>query len=363
MHARRTLVIDLIASFGTVLLVGCQGGDEAVCSADERVEAGACVPCPPGQTREAGDDPSGADTNCDVYGGRVFISSAPSLNEVRIRDARTLAIVGKLSGEHTGLDIPTGVAVSTVRREIFVKNGGDDSITVYPLDASGNVAPLRRVAGPMTGLRSIGGWQSSFFAGLFVDDLNEEFGVAEPFGDPDVVGDSAIAVFPLTAAGDVAPLRRVSWGVTDLTGAVVDVDLDTTNDEIVLTGTATGASTFAFDRTANGAALPLWILGDFGEGGHGIAVDTIRDELWLAGWRTSVYKRGASPGDLAPRERQGRGSQAVSVDNSSGEAVVLRFDYQLGQGVLELLDVETLSVRTSTTLDALERDIVVVPWH
>ncbi|MGM0556729.1 MAG: hypothetical protein ACQEVA_10165 [Myxococcota bacterium] len=36
------------------------------CAADERVEAGECEACAPGTTNEAGDDPTGADTDCDA---------------------------------------------------------------------------------------------------------------------------------------------------------------------------------------------------------------------------------------------------------------------------------------------------------
>jgi hypothetical protein len=40
-------------------------GDAAGCGADERVLDHACVDCPPGESNEAGDDPSGPDTSCE----------------------------------------------------------------------------------------------------------------------------------------------------------------------------------------------------------------------------------------------------------------------------------------------------------
>jgi hypothetical protein len=45
-----------------------------------------------------------------------------------------------------------GVAVDPVNDEIVVANEDNDSITVYPRTASGNVSPLRTIQGPATGL-------------------------------------------------------------------------------------------------------------------------------------------------------------------------------------------------------------------
>ena len=55
--------------------------------------------------------------------------------------------------------------------ELFVANSGNNSITVYPRTASGNTAPIRRLAGAATGLNDP--------FGLVVDTVNNELVVAD----------------------------------------------------------------------------------------------------------------------------------------------------------------------------------------
>lgn len=56
-----------------------------------------------------------------------------------------------IQGASTYLLGPSGVAIDTVRNELFVANS-DKSITVYDRTATGNVSPLRRIWGGTTGL-------------------------------------------------------------------------------------------------------------------------------------------------------------------------------------------------------------------
>src|SRR5689334_13312290 len=60
----------VVAALGVVVgfIAGCaDGGSEPEpCRAGEHVQSGACVACPPGATRAAGDDPEGADTSCEA---------------------------------------------------------------------------------------------------------------------------------------------------------------------------------------------------------------------------------------------------------------------------------------------------------
>jgi 6-phosphogluconolactonase (cycloisomerase 2 family) len=48
-----------------------------------------------------------------------------------------------IKGNKTALSNPTGVFVDTKNKEVWAANFGNSSATVYPLNANGNVAPLR----------------------------------------------------------------------------------------------------------------------------------------------------------------------------------------------------------------------------
>ena len=53
--------------------------------------------------------------------------------------------VRALKGDRTALNYPTGVFCDNKHKELWVSNLGNSSATVYPLTANGNVAPLRTV--------------------------------------------------------------------------------------------------------------------------------------------------------------------------------------------------------------------------
>ena len=48
-----------------------------------------------------------------------------------------------IKGPKTDLSYPTGVFVDAKNKEVWVSNLGNSSATVYPLTANGDVAPLR----------------------------------------------------------------------------------------------------------------------------------------------------------------------------------------------------------------------------
>jgi 6-phosphogluconolactonase (cycloisomerase 2 family) len=50
-----------------------------------------------------------------------------------------------IAGNKTGLSYPVGLTIDTKNRELWAVNLGNSSATVYPLDANGNVAPLRKI--------------------------------------------------------------------------------------------------------------------------------------------------------------------------------------------------------------------------
>jgi len=207
-----------------------------------------------------------------------------------------------IRGGKTGLGDPHGVFFDPKNNEIVVANhgnqngrtpppgsiarqrrgaGGDQSaitggrfdppsITVYPGEATGDVAPIRRIQGPKTGLN----WPMA----LNADVEHNEIAVANS-------GDSSIRIFSRTADGDVAPLRVIKGTRTGIHGPM-GVTFDTKNDELWVANYG-DHSALVFARTANGDAAPKRVIWNappgsptvgFGNPGA-VAYDSKRDEL------------------------------------------------------------------------------------
>lgn len=128
-----------------------------------------------------------------------------------------------IQGPKTMLDWPTSVAVHPERGEIFVANDTGHSITVYSADASGDVAPLRVIAGPRTMVRNP--------TGVFVDVKNNELWSAN-------FGSHSATVFPIDANGNVTPKRIIRSGPPDagspMLGNPHTVAFDTKRDELLV---------------------------------------------------------------------------------------------------------------------------------
>ena len=171
-----------------------------------------------------------------------------------------------LGGDDTQLEDPHGIAVDVKHKLIIVTNHGNvsyrgkdapdqvveagdtggfspgtgkfepPSITIFPLDAQGDVRPLRRIMGPKTRLN----WP----AGIAVDDATGEFYVANDM-------DHSITVFNINDNGDVAPSRVISGSKTALHNPT-GVSLDLKNKELWVADMG--------DHTAS--AFPLGAKGD-----------------------------------------------------------------------------------------------------
>jgi 6-phosphogluconolactonase (cycloisomerase 2 family) len=98
------------------------------------------------------------------------------------------------------LSWPTNMVFHEERQELFVANDSDDSVSVFRANDQGNVAPIRRIKGPNTGLRNP--------VGIALDTKNGEIAVSS-------MGNASVRVFPVTANGDATPLRIVRGGPAD----------------------------------------------------------------------------------------------------------------------------------------------------
>ena len=215
-----------------------------------------------------------------------------------------------LEGEKTMLADPHGIAIDTKNQLMFVSNhgavsysqdgknflrfpivggkweptleGGRESmapgsgkyeapsITVYPLKAQGNTAPLTVIQGPKT--------QFNWPAHIYVDQERGELYVANDVAD-------SILVFRTTDKGDTAPIRVIKGPKTGLKNPV-DVYVDFKNNELLVANMGNHAAT-VYPRTADGDVAPLRTIRSAPLGKMAMAIgnpgavayDTKRDQI------------------------------------------------------------------------------------
>ena len=126
-----------------------------------------------------------------------------------------------ITGALSQIDWPMGVAVDEAHDELFVANNGDNSILVFARTASGNVAPKRVIRGALTGIKGPMG----------VAVAKDEVWVAN-------FGDHTALVFPRLAAGNAPPRRIVrnapAGKATSGFGNPYAVTYDTKRQEILV---------------------------------------------------------------------------------------------------------------------------------
>ena len=189
-----------------------------------------------------------------------------------------------LEGAHVRLADPHGIGIDTKNQLLFVANYGNakdnkvpgsgtfvpPSITVYPLRASGDTAPLRVITGPQT--------QLNWPAHLYVDPEHGEVFVAND-------GESSILVFRVTDNGDVAPTRVLKGAKTQIKNPT-GIFVDSVHDELVVANMGNHSAT-VYPRAAQGDTPPARTIrsGPLGKaalqiGNPGsVAYDTKRDAI------------------------------------------------------------------------------------
>lgn len=110
-------------------------------------------------------------------------------------DARgDTAPVRVIQGPLTQMDWPTGIVFDSQRNELYVANDMGNSVLVFSAAAVGNSAPVRVLKGPKTLIK--------YPTGVFLDAKNEELWVTN-------FGNHTATVYNPTAEGDTAPLRTI----------------------------------------------------------------------------------------------------------------------------------------------------------
>ncbi len=208
-----------------------------------------------------------------------------------------------------------GLSLSRVRNEIAMSVQAF-GVVIYRREAEQLEAPLRSLIGPNTGLADP--------HGIKLDDVNDEILVANHGNwnahsrewrraDSDTAqlkasGGSfelpSITIYPITANGDVRPVRTIQGPQTQLNWPM-QIDVDTVHDEIAVANNGDN-SILIFRRTGNGDVAPVRIIRGQSTGLKlpvGVAIDTENDELWVANFgdhTALVFDRGAS-GNVAPK--------------------------------------------------------------
>lgn len=214
----------------------------------------------------------------------LTVQEAAAVTVFRKMAEENEAPIRSLQGEKTLLADPHGIAIDSTRDLLFVSNFGSatekdaaivdprgqgyfgpaekpnwplarnaavpgsgkhlpPSITVYPRDAAGDVAPTRVIQGPKTQLN----WPTA----LAVDPKRGEIFVANDTGD-------SVLVFDVTASGDVPP-KRVIKGPRSMIKSPTGVFYDWENDELWVTNFGNHTAT-VYRATASGDVPPLRVV-------------------------------------------------------------------------------------------------------
>ncbi len=230
-----------------------------------------------------------------------------------------------IKGPLTGLSAPKNLFVDTTNDEIAVANGSDtDSITVYSRTDAGDVPPLRTIQGPLTGLSNP--------AGVFIDAIHDEIVVAN-------WGNHSITVYPRLATRNVAPVRTITGAPPGSAQVGIGnpgaLAIDTLNDEFAVTNCVSHPRIAFFDRLANGQVGPARVIEGkntrLSRSMHGIAIDAVNDEVLVPSTMEDavlVFSRFASGNVAALRVIQGpltqiRTAQGLDVDTVHNEIAVV----------------------------------------
>ena len=110
----------------------------------------------------------------------------------------------QIGGSNTGLVAPGTVAVDA-SRNVYVFDNTTATISEFAAGVTGNVAPIRTIAGSKTGL-TIG---DGFNCAVAVSKNTGNIFVSNP-------NSNAVLVFAATASGDVAPIQTIAGGATQI---------------------------------------------------------------------------------------------------------------------------------------------------
>lgn len=137
-------------------------------------------------------DTRGAYGAARVPGSGKYIP--PSITVYPMDADGDVAPIRVIQGPHTQLNWPAHIYADPDRSDLYVANDGGNSILVFHTTDNGDVAPYRVITGPKTNIKNP--------TGVYVDPHDKELVVSN-------MGNHMATVYPLDANGDVAPLRVI----------------------------------------------------------------------------------------------------------------------------------------------------------
>ncbi|MBI2817192.1 MAG: hypothetical protein HYX72_09660 [Acidobacteria bacterium] len=147
----------------------------------------------------------------------------PSISVYPIQASGDTPPLRTIQGARTQLNWPSHLSVDEEHGEVYVANDGDDSILVFRVTDRGNVAPIRVLKGPNTQIKNP--------SGVFVDAVNDELVVSN-------MGNHRATVYGRTASGDAAPIRTIRTAPEGKPALMIAnpgaVAYDTKRDQIIV---------------------------------------------------------------------------------------------------------------------------------
>jgi 6-phosphogluconolactonase (cycloisomerase 2 family) len=146
--------------------------------------------------------------NADLRGagGRYGKFEPPSITVYPMEASGNVKPVRIIEGPKTLMNWPAHMAFHEERQELFVANDADNSILVFRGSDQGDAAPIRTIKGSKTGIKSP--------PGIALDSKLGELYVAN-------MGTPSVTVFPVTANGDVAPIRTIRGAAAGTVGLMI----------------------------------------------------------------------------------------------------------------------------------------------
>ena len=161
--------------------------------------------------------------NAQVPGQNAGRFDPPSITVYPIDANGDVAPLRIIAGSRTRLNWPAAMAFDPVKEELYVANDADHSVLVFKMNDNGNVVPTRTIRGPNTFVQNP--------TGIFLDQKNREMVVSN-------MGNHSVTSFTMDADGDMAPKRIVRSAPLGKTALAIGnpgaVGYDTTREEVLV---------------------------------------------------------------------------------------------------------------------------------